>query len=115
MRHLITLTVVLAGLALPSLAQAQTALSGDVDLILPPVLASSDAPFYRGAAVKVGDVVMPVTEAATTNGELAQFQTEKNRIVISNAENVSDNAKGQALIDIVTAMQASAISTAAGQ
>jgi hypothetical protein len=116
MRHLLVILALIAAIATPVAAHAQAEnLSGDVDLILPPVLASSDAPFYRGASVKVGDVVMPVKEAATTNGQLVQFQPENKQVVISNAAGVSENEKGAALLDVVTAMQASAIATAAGQ
>jgi hypothetical protein len=104
--------------AMPAFAQQPSkvpTLSGDVDLILPPTLASSDAPFYRGASVKVGNTIIPVKEAATTNGQLAEFQADKNQVVISNAANASESDKGQALLNVVTAMQASAIATAAGQ
>jgi len=106
--------------AISTPAMAQTAiqapvLSGDVDLILPPALASADAPFYRGASVKVGSTVYPVKEAATTNGQLVEFQPDKNQVAVSSAAGASENDKGKALLETVTAMQASAIATAAGQ
>ena len=103
------------GMTISFAANAQPVLSGDVDLILPPVLASSDAPFYRGAAIKVGNDVLPVTEAATSNGELAEYQPEQNQVVVSNAANASEEDKARALLEVVSAMQASAIATAAGQ
>lgn len=100
----------------PSTAHAQdTTLSGEVDLILPPSLASADAPFYRDARIKVGETVMPVEEAALPSGTLAEFQPENGRVVVSNSSTDSELAKGQALLDVVSALQASAIATAAGQ
>lgn len=115
LKKTMALTAIIIGISFSGAAAAQPALSGDVDLILPPVLASSDAPFYRGAAVKVGDTVLPVKEAATTNGELAEYQPENNQVVVSNAPNASETDKAQALLNVVTAMQANAIATAAGQ
>lgn len=114
------LTVVVLTIFYASCVQAaefapSASLSGDVDLILPPALESSDAPFYRGASVKVGNNVLPVKEAPLPEGTLAEYQPEKNLVVISNSATASENDKGQALIDVVTAMQASAIQTAAGQ
>ena len=115
-RNMIALLAVTAGVMLSSVSHAQSAaLSGDVDLILPPALASNDAPFYRGASVKVGNNVLPVTEAATSNGSLAEYQPENNQVVVSNAANATETDKAQALLDVVTAMQANAIATAAGQ
>jgi hypothetical protein len=112
MRVLLTLTIFL-GLAIPAFAQ-QPGLTGDVDLILPPSQ-TGNAPFYHGATVKVGDTIIPVKEAATTNGQLAEFRADKNEVVINSASNASESDKGAALLNVVTAMQASAIATASGQ
>lgn len=120
-KHMTPIPFFSAALAMASvlvfsgMASAQPILSGEVDLILPPVLASGDAPIYRGASVKVGDTILPVTEAATTNGALAEYQPEKNQVVVSNAATATDVEKAGALLDVVSAMQASAIATAAGQ
>jgi hypothetical protein len=117
MRYIFSFLLLSIVIATPALAQSGKAagLTGDVDLILPPNQIAADAPFYRGATVKVGDKIIPVTEAATTNGQLAEFQADKNQVVISNAAGASESDKGQALLDVVTAMQASAIATASGQ
>lgn len=97
-------------LASPVLAQGM----GSVDLILPPALESPDAPFYRGATVKVGADVMPVVEGQLPNGVAAQYMPDDNKVVVSNDNNISENRKGQALMDIVTALQAANVATAAG-
>jgi hypothetical protein len=117
MRYLLTFMMLSGFLAcaMPAMAQQPTVLSGDVDLILPPALASSDAPFYRGASVKVGDKVFPVKETATTNGQLVEFQPDKNQVAVNNSSSASETDKGEALLNTVTAMQASTIATAAGQ
>ena len=112
MRVLFTLTILIVLFSCPVMAQG---LSGDVDLILPPGLQTPDAPFYRGASVKIGEKIFPVKEASTTNGQLVQFQPENNQVVVSDAANTSEEAKGEALLNTVTALQASAIATAAGQ
>lgn len=114
MARIMMLLTVLVGVVISGNTMAAD-LSGDVDLILPPTLASNDAPFYRGASVKVGDTVLPVKEATLASGQLAEYQPEHNRVVVSNAAGASEGDKGQALLDVVTAMQASAIATAAGQ
>ena len=114
-KRLIVIAALIAGVTLSGAALAQPVLSGDVDLILPNGVAVGDAPFYRGASIKVGEDVLPVKEAATSDGSLAEYQPENNQVVVSNAAGVSESDKGQALIDVVTAMQASAIATAAGQ
>jgi len=95
---------------LPLAAQAQQS----VDLLLPPSLETPDAPFYRGARVKLGDDVMPVTEGRLPNGVLAQYQPENKKVVVSDDGNISENRKAQALMDVVTALQVGTIETAAG-
>lgn len=112
MRFLLALILMMA----PFAAFAQDAgLSGDVDLILPPTLASSDAPFYREAKVKIGETLLPVQEAALSGDKLAEYQPENKRVVVSNSASASESDKGEALLEVVTALQASTIATAAGE
>jgi hypothetical protein len=89
--------------------------AGEVDLILPPALESADAPFYRGAQVKLGDQLMPVREGALPKGQLAAFVPEKNAVIISNKQDASQADKGRALFDVLDALEAGAIAPAAGQ
>ena len=97
---------------LPAFAQDAGA---SVDLVLPGTLASSDAPFYRNAHVKIGEEMLPVQEVALAGNSLAEYQPEQNRVVVSNSKSVSDIEKGQALLDVVTALQASTVMPAAGR
>ncbi|MDB5478824.1 MAG: hypothetical protein JWM96_1319 [Alphaproteobacteria bacterium] len=112
---LLSLILLLGGSGAYAQEYGNQGLSGDVDLILPPGLESKDAPFYRGARVKIGDTMMPVTEAPLANGKLAEFQPEQNRVVVSNAATASEEDKGSALLDVVVGLQAGTIATAAGQ
>lgn len=97
-----------------SAVQAAEAYLPQVDLVLPPALETPDAPFYRGAKVKIDDHVVPVTEGTVAPGQVAEYQPENDAVVVTNATNVSEIAKGQALLDVVTAMQVGTIATAAG-
>lgn len=101
---------ILTALAAPAFAQMQ-----DVDLILPATLASSDAPFYQEAKVKIGSDIVPVTEGTLPEGTLAQYQPEKKMVVVSNSSRASETAKGEALLEVVAGLQASSIETAAGR
>jgi len=109
MRHLVTFLII-ALTAIPHLALAQ-----DVDLILPPALASKDAPFYQEAKVKIGNEVVPVKQGDLPAGTLAQYQPQNKAVIISNTSSASDNDKGQALLDVVAGLQANNITTAAGK
>jgi hypothetical protein len=95
-----------------SVAHAETA---GIDLILPPSLESPDAPFYRGAKVKMGDTILPVREVALPSGVLAEFRPEQNAILVSNTADRNDTDKAAALMDVLSALEAGAIATAAGQ
>lgn len=98
-------------LLLPSSALAE---SDSVDLILPPALASKDAPFYEGAQVKIGDVVMPVRMGDLPEDQLAAFNPEDKELVISDSKTATEEDKGKALFDVLDALQAGAIAPAAG-
>jgi hypothetical protein len=101
--------------ALPAQAQQTvTDSSTQVDLILPPQLETPDAPFYRGASVKVGEQSLPVIEDKLPTGKIAEYQPGRAAVVISNDANISENRKGQALMDVVSGLQANAVATAAG-
>jgi hypothetical protein len=89
-------------------------LSQGVDLILAPALETPDAPFYRGARVKMGSSMMPVLEDQLPNGVLAAYMPERNAVVVSNDASISENRKAQALMDVVGSMGLSDIATAAG-
>lgn len=102
------ITLVMMLMAAPAIAQ-------DVDLILPPTLASDSAPFYKEAKIKIGNDIMPVKEGTLPDGMLVQFQPENRAVIVSDASDVTDEAKGQALLDVVIGLQASNIETAAGQ
>lgn len=108
---LMTAAMVFALGVMPQQSRAQD----NVDLILPPALASADAPFYRGAQVKIGDTLLPVQEGPLAPGKLAQYQPEKKQVIVSNDSSATEAAKGQALLDVVAALQANDIATAAGQ
>lgn len=98
-----------------SVAMAQDVQLPKVDLLLQPGLPTADAPFYRGAKVKIDEQIVPVQEGELPQGQLAEYQADKNVVVVSNATNVSEIAKGQALLDVVTALQVGGVATAAGQ
>lgn len=87
----------------------------EIDLILPPTLASADAPFYQQAQIKIGEDLIPVREGNLPKGTLAQYQPEKKAVIISNTASASEAEKGRALLDMMAALQASAIAPAAGQ
>ena len=112
MKYLFSLMILMT-LAFP--AAAQPLMGQQVDLILPPQLVSADAPFYRGAKVKIGTHVTPVQEAPLPQGQLAAYVPETGEVIVSNSTTASETAKGQALLDVVTAMQLGDIATAAGQ
>jgi hypothetical protein len=114
MRLILASFLMLMIIAFPAFAQEAANAASQVDLILPPQLETPDAPFYRGAAVKMGNDVMPVVEGKLPNGVVAQFQPERRAVVVSNDSNISENRKGQALMDVVTTLQTAAIQTAAG-
>lgn len=117
---LAVLIFVLAMILAPLFAHAEEAAvpemqGAQVDLILPPTLASADAPFYRGAKIKIGERMVNVTEGATTGRSLAQYDPEHDLVIVSNSPTASEVAKGQALLDVVSALQVNDIATAAGQ
>lgn len=85
-----------------------------VDLILPPSLESKDAPFYRGAQVKLGDEMIKVREAALPEGQLAAFHPEEKSVIVSDKKDATEEAKGQALLEVLDALQAGAVAPAAG-
>lgn len=95
--------------------QAAEAYIPQVDLVLPPVLETPDAPFYRGAKVKIDDKTIPVIEGRLAPGQLAEYQPENGQVVVSNSDTISEADKGQALLDVVSALQVGDIATAAGQ
>lgn len=106
------LRLVLAALfLLPLSAYAE---SETVDLILPPALASKDAPFYEGAQVKIGDTLMPVRTGALPEDQLAAFNPDGQELVISDSKAATEEDKGRALFDVLDALQAGAIAPAAG-
>lgn len=86
-----------------------------VDLVLPPALATPDAPFYRGAKLKIDDHLVPITEGKLASGQIAEYQPENNVVVVSDSATISEVAKGQALLDVVSAIQVGSIATAAGK
>lgn len=96
-------------------APMANAQSAGIDLILPPALESADAPFYRGATVKMGDTTLAVRETALPAGVLAEFHPEQNAILVSDAADRSETDKAAALMDVLSALEAGAIATAAGQ
>lgn len=104
---------VLCFLLVPCWVGAQST-SQQVDLILPPTLQTPDAPIYRGAQVKIGDTLVPIHEAPLPAGQLAAFQPDKNRVVISNGT-AKDEAKTAALLQVLDALQLGAVAPAAGQ
>ncbi len=109
MRPLLTLAVALL-LAVPAMAQDVR-----VNLILSPHLVGQEAPFYRGARVKIGDEVIPVQETDLPAGALAEYNPQLNAVLISSDANTSLEAKSLALMDVLAAMEAGAIQTAAGR
>jgi hypothetical protein len=108
MRLVLTLVLML----LPAVAFAQSA---PVNLLLAPALETPDAPFYRGARVKIGNEILPVQETELPAGTLAEYNPDLNSILISTTESASETAKAQALMDILSALEAGAIQTAAGR
>lgn len=86
-----------------------------VDLILSPALELSDAPFYRGASIKIGARIVPITEGTVSGTSLAQYDPAKDIVVVSNASGASEIAKGEALMDVMAALQVNDIATAAGR
>ncbi len=88
--------------------------SETVDLILPPALASKDAPFYEGAQVKIGDALMPVRTGKLPSDQLAAFDPDNHELVISDSQNASETDKGKALFEVLDALQAGAIAPATG-
>lgn len=84
-----------------------------VDLLLPPQLAKG-APFYQDARVKIDDAIVPVTQDSLPDGQLAAYQPEQNRVVVSNSKTADESAKGTALLEVIDAMQAGAVAPAAG-
>lgn len=99
-------------LLLPFSAYAE---SETVDLILPPALASKDAPFYEGAKVKIGDTLMPVRLGDLPDDQLAAFNPDDQELVISDSKTATEEDKGKALFDVLDALQAGAIAPAAGR
>lgn len=86
-----------------------------VDLVLPPALTSHDAPFYEQAQVKIGERLIPVREGALPEGTLARYVPEQNAVIVSNSMNATEAEKGRALLEMMDALQASAIAPAAGR
>ncbi len=115
MNRLFFIAFVLLNLVAAFDARAAEPYMPQVDLILPPVLATPDAPFYRGGSVKIDNRVLPITEGALPPGQLAEYQPENNTVVVSDSTTVSDTNKAQALLDVVSALQVGDIATAAGQ
>ena len=115
MKRLFLLTFVAFLCAAPVAHAADESYLAHVDLILPPALETPDAPFYRGAKVKVDEMVLPVIEGKVAEGRIAEFQPENNVVVVSDSTTISETDKGQALLDVVSAMQIGDIATAAGQ
>ena len=95
---------------------AATAQAADtsVDLILPPALASKDAPFYEGAQVKIGDTLMPVRTGKLPSDQLAAFNPDAQELTISDSQSATETDKGKALFEVLDALQAGAIAPAAG-
>ena len=85
-----------------------------VDLVLPPALETPDAPFYRGAKVKVDSDMIPIVEGELPPGQVAGYAPEFHAVIVSNSNTISEADKGQALLDVVSAMQVGDIATAAG-
>lgn len=112
--HRLFLAATFIALSFASAAQAIDAYLPQVDLVLPPALATPDAPFYRGAKVKVDDRMLSVTEGALAPGQIAEYQPENDTVVVTDSATVSEAVKGQALLDVVSAMQVGEIATAAG-
>lgn len=115
---LVTALMIMGGMNVLTVSMAHAEPSRqaiNVDLVLPATLASSDAPFYQEAQVKIGDQMIPVTQGALPSGVLAQYQPENKAIIISNAISSSEEEKGQALLDVVAAIQANTIIPAAGR
>lgn len=113
MKRLFLAAFVLLSLAAPHAHAAEAALP-QVDLILPPALVTPDAPFYRGAKIKVDKQIVPITEGALPAGQVAEYHPDTNEVVVSDSDTISETAKGQALLDVVSAMQVGEIATAAG-
>ena len=86
-----------------------------VDLVLPPVLEATEAPFYQGAHVKLGDDMMPVQEGSLPKGQLAAYVPEKNAVIISNTPHATEADKGRALLEVLSALEAGAIAPSAGE
>lgn len=106
------LILALVLMVLPVAAFAQSA---QVNLLLAPALESPDAPFYRGARVKIGEEILPVQETELPTGTLAEYNPQLNSILVSTTNSASETAKAQALMDILSALEAGAIQTAAGR
>jgi len=106
------LILALVLMVLPVAAFAQSA---QVNLLLAPALESPDAPFYRGARVKIGEEILPVQETELPAGTLAEYNPQLNSILVSTTNSASETAKAQALMDILSALEAGAIQTAAGR
>ena len=85
-----------------------------IDLILPPALASKDAPFYEGAQVKIGDTLMPVRTGKLPIDQLAAFNPDAQELIISDSQAATETDKGKALFEVLDALQAGAIAPAAG-
>lgn len=102
---------------LVSLIFATPVLAADmtVDLVLPPTLEKADAPFYRGAKVKMGDALVPVREGKLPKDQLAAFVPEENAVIISDSKAATEADKGQALLGVIDALQAGAVAPAAGR
>ena len=88
--------------------------SEQVDLILPPALASKDAPFYEGAQVKIGEALMPVRTGKLPSDQLAAFNPDAQELIISDSQAATETDKGKALFEVLDALQAGAIAPAAG-
>jgi hypothetical protein len=99
--------IILTLLAAPAMAE-------EVNLILSPGMAAADAPFYRGARVKVGNEVIPVQEADLPKGSLAEYNPDLNAIIISSDDKAPVETKALALMDVLAAFEAGAVETAAG-
>jgi len=115
MKRLFLIAFVLCALVAPAAYAVKPYELPQVDLVLPPALETPDAPFYRGAKVKIGEETVPVIEGALPKGQVAEYQPEQNQVVVSDSDTISETDKGQALMDVISALQVGDIATAAGR